>query len=67
MVENEAMEDFEGIACTTENPDAVVVGLAPSLFNYEHMNKAFWSEIVSLLKNIIILLVQLMKFNDLLE
>ena len=35
------MEDFEGIVCDSSNPDALVVGLAPSLFNYDHMNKAF--------------------------
>lgn len=41
MLEHSAMEDFEGIVCDSSDPDAVVVGLAPSLFNYDHMNKAF--------------------------
>ena len=50
MVEKETMEDFEGITSTTENPDAVVVGLAPSLFNYENMNEAFRSELFYILK-----------------
>jgi hypothetical protein len=32
-MEDEAIEEFEGV--NTENPNAVVVGLAPSKFNYE--------------------------------
>ncbi|KAF7727234.1 Haloacid dehalogenase-like hydrolase domain-containing protein 2 [Apophysomyces ossiformis] len=39
FMEDAALEEFNGI--DTENPNAVVVGLAPSKFNYEYMNKAF--------------------------
>ncbi|CEP09591.1 hypothetical protein [Parasitella parasitica] len=39
IMEDEAMEEFEGIETT--NPNAVVVGLAPSKFNYEKLNEAF--------------------------
>ncbi|XP_013408595.1 haloacid dehalogenase-like hydrolase domain-containing protein 2 [Lingula anatina] len=39
FLEDEAKEDFEGIG--VEDPNAVVVGLAPSYFNYEPLNKAF--------------------------
>ena len=39
LLEESAMEDFEGVA--RENPNSVVVGLAPSMFDYEHMNTAF--------------------------
>ena len=33
------MEDFDGLQ--TENPNAVVIGLAPDKLGYENMNKAF--------------------------
>ncbi|XP_064628671.1 haloacid dehalogenase-like hydrolase domain-containing protein 2 isoform X2 [Lineus longissimus] len=39
FLEDGAKEDFEGI--NTQNPNAVVIGLAPSSFNYEHLNEAF--------------------------
>ncbi|CAI4222561.1 unnamed protein product [Auanema sp. JU1783] len=39
MLEKEAIEDFEDIDCA--NPNAVVVGLAPSHFYFERMNEAF--------------------------
>ena len=39
LLEESAKEDFEGVS--GENPDSVVVGLAPSMFDYQHMNKAF--------------------------
>lgn len=39
MLQPDAMQDFEGIQL--ENPNCVVVGLAPDCFNYEQMNKAF--------------------------
>ncbi|KAG8225151.1 hypothetical protein J437_LFUL006175 [Ladona fulva] len=39
FLEDEALEDFQGIE--TDNPNAVVVGLAPSMFEYNHMNRAF--------------------------
>jgi len=38
-VAESAKEDFEGL--DTENPNSVVVGLAPEYFNYGSMNKAF--------------------------
>ena len=42
MLEECAMEDFEGVATSSGGtPDAVVVGLAPSLFDYQHLNTAF--------------------------
>ncbi|PVD36300.1 hypothetical protein C0Q70_03278 [Pomacea canaliculata] len=39
MVDEKALEDFEGVS--TENQDAVVVGLAPEKFDYNTMNQAF--------------------------
>ncbi|XP_067130243.1 haloacid dehalogenase-like hydrolase domain-containing protein 2 [Centruroides vittatus] len=39
FLEKIAMEDFNDIE--TENPNAVVIGLAPSTFHYENLNKAF--------------------------
>ncbi|XP_008101610.1 haloacid dehalogenase-like hydrolase domain-containing protein 2 [Anolis carolinensis] len=39
LVEDNALVDFAGI--DTNNPNAVVIGLAPDHFNYEMMNKAF--------------------------
>ena len=41
MLEDSAMEDFAGVKCSSSKPDAVVVGLAPSQFDYEHLNTAF--------------------------
>ncbi|XP_013782592.1 haloacid dehalogenase-like hydrolase domain-containing protein 2 [Limulus polyphemus] len=39
LLEDEALEDFQGT--NTENPNAVVVGLAPSKFNFHTLNDAF--------------------------
>ena len=39
MLEEDAKLDFSDL--DTENPNAVVVGLAPSNFNYQSMNQAF--------------------------
>ncbi|XP_046401465.1 haloacid dehalogenase-like hydrolase domain-containing protein 2 [Ischnura elegans] len=39
FLEDEALEDFVGI--DTANPNAVVVGLAPSMFQYNKLNEAF--------------------------
>jgi len=39
MVADEAMEDFQGIP--TNNPNAVLIGLSSSHFNYETMNEAW--------------------------
>ncbi|XP_026886937.2 haloacid dehalogenase-like hydrolase domain-containing protein 2 [Electrophorus electricus] len=39
LVEDSALEDFMGIE--TNNPNAVVIGLAPDHFNYQMLNKAF--------------------------
>ena len=39
LLEPDAMEDFTGIK--TEQPDAVVVGLAPACFQYDTLNEAF--------------------------
>ncbi|XP_056631802.1 haloacid dehalogenase-like hydrolase domain-containing protein 2 [Diorhabda sublineata] len=42
MLEQAALEDFEGIACpSTDTPNAVIVGLAPTEFHYEKLNEAF--------------------------
>ena len=41
MLEDSAIDDFAGLNCNHGNPNAVVVGLAPSKFDYEHMNTAF--------------------------
>ncbi|XP_033100618.1 haloacid dehalogenase-like hydrolase domain-containing protein 2 [Anneissia japonica] len=39
LLDDCALEDFEGIS--QENPNAVLVGLAPQHFNYEKLNSAF--------------------------
>ncbi|XP_066473319.1 haloacid dehalogenase-like hydrolase domain-containing protein 2 isoform X2 [Tiliqua scincoides] len=39
LVEDNALHDFKGI--DTNEPNAVVIGLAPDHFNYKTMNKAF--------------------------
>ncbi|XP_063814732.1 haloacid dehalogenase-like hydrolase domain-containing protein 2 isoform X2 [Pseudophryne corroboree] len=39
LVDDSALPDFQGIA--TDNPNAVLIGLAPEHFNYQTMNKAF--------------------------
>nr|XP_020662198.1 haloacid dehalogenase-like hydrolase domain-containing protein 2 isoform X1 [Pogona vitticeps] len=39
LVEDNALRDFRGI--DTNEPNAVVIGLAPDHFNYQMMNKAF--------------------------
>ncbi|NWX55955.1 HDHD2 protein, partial [Promerops cafer] len=39
LVDEKALPDFTGIG--TDNPNAVVVGLAPEHFHYEMMNRAF--------------------------
>lgn len=39
MLDPRALEDFSGM--DTSDPNAVVVGLAPEMFNYEEMTKAF--------------------------
>ena len=41
MLEDSALEDFAGIECNSKEPSAVVVGVAPSMFDYQHLNKAF--------------------------
>uniref|UniRef100_T1JMV9 Haloacid dehalogenase-like hydrolase domain-containing protein 2 n=1 Tax=Strigamia maritima TaxID=126957 RepID=T1JMV9_STRMM len=39
FLEGAAMEDFDGIS--TQDPNAVVIGLAPTSFHYEKLNTAF--------------------------
>ncbi|XP_067670597.1 haloacid dehalogenase-like hydrolase domain-containing protein 2 [Haliotis asinina] len=39
LLDDRAMEDFDDV--TTEDPNAVVVGLAPDKFNYRVLNSAF--------------------------
>ncbi|KAI7876421.1 hypothetical protein K492DRAFT_172567 [Lichtheimia hyalospora FSU 10163] len=39
LMEDAAMEEFNGM--DTKNPNAVVIGLAPSKFRYDMMNEAF--------------------------
>lgn len=39
LLEEDALEDFEGIL--TDNPNAVMIGLAPSKFDYSTLTKAF--------------------------
>ena len=39
FLEEDALRDFKGIPC--EDPNAVVLGAAPNLFNYESLNGAF--------------------------
>lgn len=40
LIEPAAMEDFQDLV-TDDIPNAVVIGLAPSKFNYDELNKAF--------------------------
>ncbi len=39
LVDPAAMEDFDGV--DTNEPNCVVMGLAPSLLDYEHLTEAF--------------------------
>lgn len=39
LLQSDAIEDFKGV--DANDPNAVVVGLAPDCFNYEILNKAF--------------------------
>lgn len=39
LLEDSAMEDLEGIS--RDRPNCVVVGLAPSKSDYNHLNQAF--------------------------
>eukprot|EP00094_Tigriopus_californicus_P011181 TCALIF_10790-PA protein Name:"Similar to Hdhd2 Haloacid dehalogenase-like hydrolase domain-containing protein 2 (Rattus norvegicus)" AED:0.17 eAED:0.17 QI:65/0.25/0.2/1/0.5/0.6/5/0/227 len=39
LLEEEALEDFQDVS--TDNPNAVVIGLAPSKFNYNTLTEAF--------------------------
>lgn len=39
FLEDEALEDFCDV--NTNDPNAVVIGLAPNKFDYENLNKAF--------------------------
>ena len=41
LLEDSSMEDFEGI--DRDRPNSVVVGLAPSRSDYQHINAAFRS------------------------
>lgn len=40
LIDPAAMEDFQDLV-TDDTPNAVVIGLAPSKFNYDELNKAF--------------------------
>lgn len=41
MVADEALEDFKDVINPQKEYDCVVIGLAPSMFDYDHLNKAF--------------------------
>ena len=42
MVDDAALEDFTGLTdVKEEEKNAVVIGLAPNMFNYSELNKAF--------------------------
>lgn len=42
LLSPEALEDFEGLHCpSNEQPNAVVIGLAPTEFHYDRLNEAF--------------------------
>lgn len=42
MVDDAALEDFAGLTdVKEEEKNAVVIGLAPNMFNYSELNKAF--------------------------
>jgi hypothetical protein len=50
MIAPEAMEDFEGVS--TENPNAVLVGLSHGHFNHETMNEA-WRFVSTFLETLV--------------
>jgi hypothetical protein len=39
LLNPEALPEFDGVDCSS--PNAVVLGLAPSAFNYDRLNEAF--------------------------
>lgn len=42
LLSPEALEDFKGLQCSAnEEPNAVVIGLAPTEFHYDRLNEAF--------------------------
>lgn len=41
LIDDNALEDFDDLINLNEKPNAVVVGLAPTKFNYEELNKSF--------------------------
>lgn len=41
LIDPAAMEDFQDLVKDNATPNAVVIGLAPSKFNYDELNKAF--------------------------
>lgn len=41
LIDPAALEDFQDLIKMKTTPNAVVVGLAPSKFNYDELNKAF--------------------------
>lgn len=41
LLEDEALEDFEQWPQPCPDPNAVVIGLAPSHFHYDRLNEAF--------------------------
>lgn len=42
LLSPEALEDFQGLHCPAgEEPNAVVIGLAPTEFYYDRLNEAF--------------------------
>lgn len=45
FLEPEALDDFKNI--DTNNPNAVVIGLSPNRFDYEHLNEAFRFDLIS--------------------
>ena len=41
ILEDAALEDFSDLCFAPQNVDSIVVGLAPSKFNHEHLSAAF--------------------------
>ena len=62
MLEDSAVEDFAGLDYTSDKPNAVVVGTAPSKFDYEHMNTAF--KYVGITPLCLLILYSALKYKD---
>jgi hypothetical protein len=62
LMEDEAMEEFDGL--DTQKPNAIVVGLAPSKFNYEKVIAIYMQKKRKRKKNLSIYLLRDMFYNS---